>query len=223
MLKRDLNNIKKKRVLEIGPGTWDFAKKIFEKNDCDWNGIEPLDAGEKNLTIVKGSVKNIPYHDNSFDIVLCNQTIEHWFEYNVSIRKALEEIHRVLKPGGKLMINAPIHNHGDPRFIMGELKKVRSEFKKDMWSINLFEKVFPSKKLQGWRKIAAKGFFSKFGYPDFLIPDQKRSSTYLLNIHARKKKTKIKSKKDKRLRYASVILRFIKTYIKTRTIFYFFH
>ena len=125
---------------------------------------------DKNLTIIKGSVEKIPFHDNSFDIILCNQTMEHWFEYNITLKKALKEIHRILKPGGLLMINSPIYGHGDPRFLKGELNKIKKQFNKKQWNITLFEKVYPKEKIQGWKKIAAKGFFSKIGYPSIIMP-----------------------------------------------------
>ena len=220
ILLRDLSKVKCKRILEVGCGNWDFTKKILEKNNCEWFGVEPVDMGNQNLTLVKGSVKNIPYHDESFDIVLCNQTMEHWFEYNVSLKKALSEIHRVLKPGGILMINSPIHLHGDPRFLSGELGKIKSAFKKKLWKIVLFEKCFPPKKIQGWKRISSRGFFSKIGYPDFMIPNPKEASNYVINIHARKKVT---GRKKQRLKLPSrdliVLFRFIKTYIKTRFFF----
>lgn len=144
--------------------------------------------------------------------------MEHWFEYNVSFKEALSEIHRILKPGGILMINSPIHNHGDPRFLMGEIKKIKSVFNKRMWTIKLFERNFPKFKIQGWKKIAGKGFFSKFGYPNFLIPNSKNASTHTLNIHAQKKKGLRKDTKNqsKFIRNILVLTRFIKTYLKTR-------
>ena len=107
-----------------------------------------ISLGKNNLTLVKGSVKEIPYHNNSFDMVLCNQTIEHWFEYNVSLKRALSEISRVLKPKGLLMINAPIHVHGDPRFLRGELDKIFNIFGKTEWDIVLFEIIFHKSTIQ---------------------------------------------------------------------------
>ncbi len=222
VLMRDLSKVKNKRILEIGCGNWDFAKKILDKNCCEWFGVEPVDMEEKNITIVKGSVNNIPYHNNSFDIVLCNQTMEHWFEYNVSLKKALREINRVLKPGGLMMVNSPIHLHGDPRFLKGELGKINSAFKSKLWKITLFEKCFPSVEIKGWKRIASKGLFSKLGYPSFLVPHSKEAVSYIINIHA-KKKTRLKSKvkaQNRTLRCLTVILRFVKTYIRTRFISY---
>jgi len=45
-----------------------------------------------------------PYDDNSFDAVILSQTIEH---FTFSPLKPLTEIHRIIRPGGILIIDAP--------------------------------------------------------------------------------------------------------------------
>jgi len=45
-----------------------------------------------------------PYADNSFDAVILSQTIEH---FTFSPLKPLTEIHRIIRPGGILIIDAP--------------------------------------------------------------------------------------------------------------------
>ena len=45
----------------------------------------------------------IPYGDGSFDVVLCNHVLEHVPDY----RKALSEIHRVLRPDGWAVLQTP--------------------------------------------------------------------------------------------------------------------
>lgn len=47
---------------------------------------------------------NLSYEDNTFDLVATSDTLEHIPEYE----KAFEEIHRVLKPGGKHIFTIPI-------------------------------------------------------------------------------------------------------------------
>jgi SAM-dependent methyltransferase len=47
--------------------------------------------------------KNIPFSDGYFDSVLCSEVFEHLFD----IDNTLQEIHRVLKNGGKLLITCP--------------------------------------------------------------------------------------------------------------------
>jgi ubiquinone/menaquinone biosynthesis C-methylase UbiE len=65
-----------------------FVKKLFAENNIN------------NVSLVQGSVENLPYEDNTFDSV---------FSYSVILctdyRKTLQEYYRVLKPNGKLYFN----------------------------------------------------------------------------------------------------------------------
>jgi len=45
----------------------------------------------------------IPFPDEHFDCVLCSEVVEHLFDAHA----AIAEIHRVLKPGGKLLLTCP--------------------------------------------------------------------------------------------------------------------
>jgi len=55
-------------------------------------------------TDLKLDITDIDIPDDSFDMVICNHVLEHVSSYG----KALSELHRVLKPGGKLIISFPI-------------------------------------------------------------------------------------------------------------------
>ena len=55
-------------------------------------------------TDLKLDITAIDLPDDSFDMVICNHVLEHVSGYG----KALSELHRVLKPGGKLIISFPI-------------------------------------------------------------------------------------------------------------------
>jgi len=48
------------------------------------------------LADVKADICNLPFDDNTFDVILCNHVLEHIPDD----RKAMEELYRVLKPGG---------------------------------------------------------------------------------------------------------------------------
>ena len=53
---------------------------------------------------LKLDLDHIDQPDNSWDVVFCNHVLEHVKEY----KKALEELRRILKPGGKLICSFPI-------------------------------------------------------------------------------------------------------------------
>ena len=54
------------------------------------------------VTFQLGSIDDIPFPDNQFDVVMCSFMIFHMSE--AVRRKGLEEIYRVLKPQGKLLV-----------------------------------------------------------------------------------------------------------------------
>lgn len=56
--------------------------------------------GLRNVSFQQGLLTNIPFEDNSFDIVWCNGVLHHM----VNPDQGLREITRVLKPGGKLWL-----------------------------------------------------------------------------------------------------------------------
>ena len=53
---------------------------------------------EVGAEFIKGSAYSLPFPDNTFDLIVCSEVLEHLHEYN----DAVIEINRVLKPGGKV-------------------------------------------------------------------------------------------------------------------------
>ena len=68
---------------------------------ADFDGAERSSNGE--LLVMRASIYAIPFADNSFHCVICSEVLEHLHEYP----SAIEELHRVLKPGGVLAISVP--------------------------------------------------------------------------------------------------------------------
>lgn len=52
---------------------------------------------------IKGSAYELPFPDDSFDVLVCSEVLEHLEDYP----KVLSEIRRVLKPTGRLAVTVP--------------------------------------------------------------------------------------------------------------------
>jgi SAM-dependent methyltransferase len=62
-----------------------------------------LDEGSGPLRLTRADIRDLPFADGSFDLVYTMGTIEHIDEY----QQALEEIERVLRPGGTAIVGVP--------------------------------------------------------------------------------------------------------------------
>jgi malonyl-CoA O-methyltransferase len=94
-----------KRVLDVGCGKGRFARVLHEQNP----GAEiwGLDISEEMLRFVPagihtraGSMTELPFADSTFDFAYATESLEH----AVDITRAVNEMCRILKPGGKLVI-----------------------------------------------------------------------------------------------------------------------
>lgn len=89
---------RQKDVLHIAPEAC-FMKR-FEKQHSQKYITADL---ESPLAKVKMDIHEMPFQDNSFDVVLCNHVLEH-VESDIT---ALKEIQRVLRPGGYAILQVP--------------------------------------------------------------------------------------------------------------------
>ncbi len=87
-------------VLDLGSGTGAAFDQLLNYETT------AIDPDKKMLELntfenkVLGSAENLPFEDNSFDNVFCSFVWRNVSDTN----KALEEVHRVLKPGGKFIL-----------------------------------------------------------------------------------------------------------------------
>jgi ubiquinone/menaquinone biosynthesis C-methylase UbiE len=99
-----------KDVLEVGSGRGGGAKYIAGNlHPLHYTGLDlaqsAVDLANKmhvhpNLKFIQGSAESIPFKDNSVDVVL---NVESSHSYG-SVEKFLNEVERVLKPGGFLLL-----------------------------------------------------------------------------------------------------------------------
>lgn len=154
--KKFLNSIDyNSSLLEIGCG----RNSIFiDSNKKNFSRVDGLDIHEKDyrgrntLANIIGSVSRIPTRSNFYDFCISNQSIEHWFEYNVSLSLGLSEIARVLKKDkGKMIINFPLFLHGKKDFLQGNIEYILKEIS-NYFSIKEIQFVHSgSRKYEGWK------------------------------------------------------------------------
>jgi arsenite methyltransferase len=118
------------RILDLGCGTgWASRRLARIAAAGEVTGIDVADEmlrrgeqasqGIRNVRYLWGSAENIPAAGNSFDKVLSVES----FYYYADQGKALDELHRVMAPGGRLfiLINLYKDNHYSLRWVT-ELK-----------------------------------------------------------------------------------------------------
>ena len=159
-LEKHLSPIQNQTICEIGCGAWSFAKDIVEKNNCTWLGIDPLEydsMGRKTIRTHPGTANSIPLPSNHVDVVLATQSLEHWYEYRTTFKSGFSEMHRILKPGGILIMNFPIHLHGHSIFLKGNINKIKHLWSPYLWTKIHFEEwrkdYQPLEVYQGWKLI----------------------------------------------------------------------
>ena len=79
----------------------DMDKESLEKAEEGYEYFKSI--SEAGAQFLKGSAYSLPFPDESIDLIVCSEVLEHLHEYN----DAVKEIHRVLKPGGKFYASVP--------------------------------------------------------------------------------------------------------------------
>jgi ubiquinone/menaquinone biosynthesis C-methylase UbiE len=94
-----------KRVLDVGCGKGRFARLFLEREPAA--EIWGLDISEEMLRFVPagihtraGSMTDLPFEDGFFDAAYATESLEH----AVEIERAVSEICRVVKPGGRIAV-----------------------------------------------------------------------------------------------------------------------
>ena len=86
------------KVLHFAPEQA-FYKRFREMKNLDYVTTD-LNSP---LADVKADICNLPFSNNSFDFILCNHVLEHIPDD----KKAMQELFRILKPGGTAIVQIP--------------------------------------------------------------------------------------------------------------------
>src|SRR6266436_2026831 len=115
LVREHIGDVSGMHILEVACGRGGFVRQLARAGafvtGCDFSsaalhaastkvflpGARPLAA------LVQGDAQSLPFADNSFDVVVSCETIEHIPE----VQAAVAEMYRVTQPGGKLYLTTP--------------------------------------------------------------------------------------------------------------------
>ena len=95
---RDAETSSALKVLHFAPEQA-FYKRFRNQSNLDYTTTDLFSP----LADVKADICNLPFEDNSYDVILCNHVLEHIPDDT----KAMQELYRVLKPGGMGIFQIP--------------------------------------------------------------------------------------------------------------------
>ena len=104
-----LAHIPFQRALDLGCGTGEMMKMLLQSDDQ--RELYGIDLSEKMLSVAEGKLsgkvqlvlgdsEHLPFADNFFDVVYCNDSFHHY----PAPENVIGEVQRVLKPGGTFLI-----------------------------------------------------------------------------------------------------------------------
>lgn len=193
---------KGKKVLEVGCGLGTDAVQ-FARAGAEYTGI---DLTPRSIELVQkrfqqenllGSFQvadgeNLPFPDNHFDLVYSHGVLHH----TPNTQKAINEVHRVIKPGGKALIMLYHRNsynyYGNIMFF----RRLGAQVLKYSWGpsfVNLITKedINALKRLQSDMNSNPKQFFSK---EEFLNQNTDGAGNPLAKVYSRKEVLQIFSR-----------------------------
>ncbi|CAH8283839.1 methyltransferase family protein [Mariniflexile fucanivorans] len=86
------------KVLHFAPEQC-FLKRFKSLKNLDYTTTDLLSP----IADVKADICNLPFPDNTYDVILCNHVLEHIPDDT----KAMQELYRVMKPGGMGVFQIP--------------------------------------------------------------------------------------------------------------------
>jgi SAM-dependent methyltransferase len=194
--KRDLNNIHERTrwvkqqlealpnnstILDAGCGSQQFKKYashlVYRAQDfgeytiddkrmigAETGGLGSLEGYKYGKLDYVGDIWNVDEKSDTFDALLCTEVFEH-IPFPI---ETLKEFHRLLKPGGKLILTAPANclRHMDPYYFYSGFsdrwyEKFLIDFGFNIESIEAVGDYYSWLRVEMARTAATHGFFAK--------------------------------------------------------------
>lgn len=105
------------RLLDVGCGSGELLERMqglgWDAEGLDTDAVAIQTARERGLRVHSGTLEQQSYPEASFDAITLNHVIEHVHDLRTLLRKC----HRLLKPGGRVVVVTPnVRSLGHKRF-----------------------------------------------------------------------------------------------------------
>ncbi len=98
------------RILDMSCGNGGVLQYFSQRMDCEISAMassveqfRQVRGNLGNVNVMYAQPEDIPWKNNSFDVVMCNTTLVEMLHPE----KILKEVYRVLRPGGQFVLAAP--------------------------------------------------------------------------------------------------------------------
>ncbi len=166
----------KGKLVDVGCGIGRYGLKLKKMGFS----VYGIDVNKEALKVCKKKGLNVKYSDvqakidfpnNYFDVAWCTEVIEHLKKP----KKALDEIHRILKKGGKLILTTPNTNIFYPKFNQNpshvqffNMKSLLKLFGKK-WEIEKVVGIFPPRLYSLFHLRIHNKFLINILTPNFIV------------------------------------------------------
>jgi SAM-dependent methyltransferase len=118
------------RVLEVGCGSWEEIRRHCVAVGAHYEAIDTQAEyyGKPSIATRLENLAALSFETDSFDLVIGNQTMEHWAEFGCDTSWGLYQCFRVCRPGGRVFLNVPFYFHGTHQFLYGKENVIRALF-----------------------------------------------------------------------------------------------
>jgi len=148
------------KVLDLGAGYGGSARYLAKRFGCHVTALNlSLKQNERDrqmnqeqgladkIDVVDGNFEDLPYEDNSFDVIWSQDSFLHSGER----RKVFAEMDRVLKPGGDIIFTDPMQKHGvDREQLRPVLDRIQLETMGSIEDYRQYAREF------GWEELAVE-------------------------------------------------------------------
>lgn len=100
-------------VLELGCGHGELLLQLMQEGFCvkgvEKNSNRVTYVNSKGIDCINANIENVPCEDNSFDVVICQECLEHV----INPIKVVKEMKRLLRGSGRVYCNVPYGKYSE--------------------------------------------------------------------------------------------------------------